>query len=400
MKLSGNPRTQDSYVPTGRIWPSGDFSVGFRRVAGDQDARLDLRSEERRIDDGEYVGLPGDWEYLGRGRTAVMPGALSASEKAECNAAHGGDSPLTLANVRNSHTAFWAGHRPVVALALAGWLALSLTRFSAPQRGLKGITGYGKNVIKSACTLIAGKHSNRRTTFCTVTMPEMPMHLRKELARCWPEYCRQLLQWLSRRLERQGLVPAIASVTEIQPNRLEETGEAYLHLHLVWGNKMARAGHWAVSANEIRAWSEDFLKRRGLFPDHSFVRCNVQPIRKSAAGYMAKYMSKGVSELAAMAEDLGWEAIPSQWWNMTKAARDWVKAELAHGDDVGAVLLATVDAIFSKSVPFQDVMFSLHEVMLEWDGHSVGVGWRGALRPGYRNELLQMLDSPVPMLAS
>lgn len=397
--LRGTPHRYDSYVPTGRIWPSGDFSMGYRRVDGDARGHLDLRGEKRRIDDGDYCGLPENYEYLGRGRVARHEPGMSASELLDANAFHEnvncgdrGEASLTLANVRNSHTGIFCGYPLAMARSLAGWLALILPRCHRPQYGLKGMTGYGKKMVRSAATLIERWATRRRTTFCTISMPDLPQSQRVQLAEIWPEYVRQLIQFLVRRLERQGLPSAVCSVSEVQPKRLEGGGQAYLHLHLVWPNRRARYGSWAVSALEIRAWSESFLKRNGLFPDGAWVRCNVQPVKKSAAGYLSKYMSKGSSDIAAMAQDLGWEAIPRQWWNMSRAARDLVKSELAHGDDVGRLILATVNGIFSGHLPFQDCLWALHEVMLDIDGVPRGVGWRGAMKERYRKDLLAMLD--------
>lgn len=373
MALRGNPKTCDTYVPTGRIWPCGDFSVGYRRVEGDGAARIDDRSHCDRIDAGDYV-LPGDdWEHGPHGFPRPMPGIMSASEKAACDRFHegvaDGAKPLTLAIVPNSHT---PKNRP-------------------EKYGKNGITGYGKRMIKSAATLIQKRFTRQRTTFCTISMPQLPENLRAELARCWPEYVRQLVQYLNRQLERQGLPPAVCSVTEVQPKRLEQYGEAYLHLHLVWGNKMARSGHWAIAPADVRSWSERFLRKRGLWNDAAWVRVNVQPVKKSAAAYLAKYMSKGVSEIEALAEDLGWDAVPSQWWNMSKYTRDWVKAELVEGDVVGHLLLASVEMLF-RCGGWHDMFHSLHEAVLEWDGRTTGVGWFGCLRESYRNELLLELD--------
>lgn len=402
MKLSlrGTPHRYDSYVPTGRIWPSGDFSMGYRRVAGDARGRLDLRSEVRRIDDGDYRGLPENYEYLGRGHVVRHEPGMSASDLLDADAFHenvncgvGGATPLTLANVRNSHTGIFCGYPPALARSLAGWLALIVPKGHRPQYGLKGMTGYGKKMVRSAATLIERWASRRRTTFCTISMPDLPQEKRVRLAELWPEYLRQLIQFLVRRLERQGLPSAVCSVTEVQPKRLADGGRAYLHLHLVWPNRRARYGNWAVSALAVRAWSECFLERNGLFPDGAWVRCNVQPVKKSAVGYLSKYMSKGLNDIAAMAQDLGWGAIPKQWWNMSKAARDMVKSELAHGDDVGRLILATVNGIFSGQLPFRDCLWALHEVMLNIDGTPRGVGWRGAMKEGYRKDLLALLDT-------
>lgn len=406
MQLLGFPSRHSSYVPTGKIWPCGDFSLGYRAVPGDDRIDWDRRSEAQKIDDGDYARLPEGWEYLGRGRVAQMPGAMTPSERLECDrfhqnvgAADGGDSSLTLAYLPNSHIAFWVGMKRPVALALGGWLYLAACRFRAP-RGRKGITGHGRKMVKSAATLIQRRFTARRTTFCTVSMPVLPQSHRAELAKCWPELLRQLLQWIGRRLATQGLSPAIASVTEIQPKRLAGYGEAYLHLHLVWGNRMARSGNWALSAVDVRAWCERFLRKRGIWTDGAWVRVNVQPVKSTAAGYLAKYMSKGSAEIAQFAEDLGWDSIPSQWWNLSGYARSWVKSELATGDDVGQLLRSTVNAIFADVLPFSECLFSLAEVIMIIDGVPRGVGWRGVMRESYRKDLLSLLDRESPVLAS
>lgn len=372
MPVSPTPRYE--YVPSGKIWPSGDFSCGRRRVDWAGGGKPDLRGELRRIDDGDYLNLPDGWEYRGRGRVAFDPdydGRVRWSDADAWIPATGGGPavPLTLASVPNSHT---ASKRP-------------------ERYGRNGITGLGKKMVKSAATLIQRKYGASRTTFCTISFPALPKNLRAELARCWPELLRQLVQWLSRRLGMRGVGSEVCSVTEIQPKRLEECGEAYLHLHLIWGNQWARAGNWAVSANQCRAWVESFLIRKGLWLDDSWVRVNVQPVYKSAAAYLAKYMSKGTSEIEAMAADLGWDVIPSQWWNMSKAARDWVKRETVSGRSVGELLEGAICGLFEFG-GWYEMFWSLHEAMLDLGSRRVGVGWYGCLRESFRQDLLQLLD--------
>lgn len=374
MRLHGKPIRSDSYIPTGRLWPSGDFSVGFRRVEGDRRARVDTRNTGQMIDDGD-MALPDDrWGYGRYGVPRLVeplaPGERWADADAWAVEPGGAATPLTLANLSNSHKG----------VARRG------------QYGLKGMTGYGKKMVRSAATMIQRWAKPGRTTFCTISLPDCSKDQRVGIATAWPEYLRQLIQWLVRRLESLGLPPAVCSVSEIQPKRLKDGGRAYLHLHLVWPNHPARCGNWACDAREIRAWSESFMIRRGLLPDGGWVRVNVQPVRKSAGGYLSKYMSKGAPEIAAMAEDLGIEAIPRQWWNLSKTARDWVKGEMVHGDNVGALVLALVDAVFARAVEFRRVFYSLHEVVLELDGLTRGVGWRGAMTELGRKELLSLLD--------
>jgi len=349
MKLVGSPRSFAELIPTGRIWPSGDFGLGTRR--SEPDSRVSLDSMEHWHQTGALEPL----EAGAVGRYGIpLPGSEVGAE------------PLNLTSAPNSH--------------------------SAPEprakRGLKGITGYGKKMIKSALALLE-RPKTYRLTFCTITMPTLPLEGRQSLAGCWPEFLRQLLQHLSRILERQGLPTVIVSATEIQPQRLTNGHEGYLHLHLVWPNIQARYGSWAVDALEFRSWCESFLDARGLLPSGGWVNVNVQRVKKSAAGYIAKYISKGGDVLQAFIDDLGVEAVPSTWWNMTKTARDSVKANMLEGDSVGQLLRTVVDYTFDCD-DFGAFVYLRHAEMF-YDGRLITIGWYGVLTEDARRQLTSML---------
>jgi len=349
MELRGTPTKNSTYVPTGKIWPSGDFSVGYRKVAGDD--RVEFDTMEQWYQTGA-LDCPPDKEV---GRYGVPVPAPDGAE------------PLNLTNVLNSH-------KPPKA---------------KKQRGLGGITSYGRKMVKSACTLL-DELPSRRLTFCTVTMPSLPPEQRRELAECWPEYLRQALQYLSRQLSRSGLAPLIASASEIQPGRLEADKEAYLHLHLCWPNVWAKAGNWAVDVKEFRSWSEKFLRNRGLLPDGGWVNVNVQQVKKSCAAYLGKYMSKGSDIIAQAVEDLGESAIPRQWWNLTKPMRDMVLSGLRTGDDVGQMILNIVDYAFDCN-DF-DAFWALRHCEMEYDGRLINTGWRGVFKRDLLRELQAMFS--------
>jgi hypothetical protein len=284
--------------------------------------------------------------------------------------------------------------QPIAEAAWAASLNLTAARnshsgASRPEKyGKTGITGYGQKMVKSAATLIQ-KMPGKRTTFATVTMPSLAPQLRRELALAWPELLRQLIQWLSRRLKAQGLPALICSATEIQPGRLSEYREAYLHLHLVWPNHHVAFGHWAVDVFEMRTWISEFLQRRGIWEVDSWVNVNVQRVKKSAAGYLAKYMSKGVDEIEAFAADCGWDAVPSQWWNLSKPARDLVKKYTCEGLATGRLLRDVID--FALDNCEIDQFHVLKPAVLEWEGRPRIVGWFGAFKESSRKKLVSMI---------
>ncbi len=379
MQLSPQTSRHATYVPTGRIWPSGDFSFGYRKIPGNE--RVDYRSHVAQIDGGSLAcpvapgwsigpyGFPMvddallDRDVLSEGLSVVAEGEL---HRAMAGAAWA--DQLDLTTPPNSHS---PGKRP-------------------EKYGKAGITGYGRKMVKSAATLIQ-KMPGKRITFATVTMPALPQHLRRDLALAWPELIRQLIQRLSRLLKSQGLPALICSVSEIQPGRLERYGEAYLHLHLVWLNHAAKHGNWAVDVAGLRAWVSEFLQKRGLWCDGAWVNIDTQRVKKTAAGYLAKYMSKGVDEIERFAADCGWDAVPGQWWNLSKPARDLVKKFTCSGDVVGRLL----ESIVHYALDCQELaqFHVLQPAVVSWDGCERIAGWFGVVTSEFRRDLLGMLAS-------
>lgn len=371
--------TQYDYFPSGTLWPSGDFSYGYKKVLWGDAASMEgpqWNPDSYKGEAPDYVPTTEaiqQWITSPEARVHVYQEMQAAWENpAALDDPLGSDDarpwPFDLTSARNSHRAV---KRP-------------------EKYGKKGITGFGRNMVKSAATLIQ-KMPGKRTTFATVTMPVLPAPLRRELAMVWPEFVRQLQQTLSRWLKRQGLPALIASCSEIQQGRLENHKEAYLHLHLVWPNHWARYGNWAIDVSELRAWCSEFLQKRGLWADGAWVNVDTQQVRKSAAGYLSKYMSKGVSAIEEFAADCGWDAVPGQWWNLTKPARDLVKKYTRKGQDTGEILQMCVEYVLSTG-DMRGVSV-LSECTIEIDGHTFGVGWRGRLEDSCRRDLVRLIDA-------
>lgn len=351
--------TKYDYIPVGTVWPSGDFSVGSKRVDWYGPHHRDKRTIQQAYDESqsglwtlgsmlqhETYAYPGGWaDALDAEHFWENPGELP---EGEC-------CPLNLTDAPNSHK---ASKRP-------------------PSYGRQGMTGYGKKMVRSACAILERRYKGR-LTFATVTMPTLPPEQRKAMAECWPEFVRQALQWLSRQLQRQQLPKAVCSVTEIQTSRLQAGNGGYLHLHMVWPNRIARKGCWAVDVLEFRAWAESFWIRRGIWEDGAWVNVNTQRVEVSAAAYLSKYMSKGGDALEEFVAENGWEACPGQWWNLTKPVRDAVKAEVVKGQAVGEWLLAMVD----YALEFCDgsAFWSLRTVDMEYDDRFITVGYCGILK--------------------
>lgn len=323
----------------GRIWPNGNFSLGLGPVG---QAALELEEEGQ--------------------------GNLSRWDKGACL----GDTVarLTSSNALNSHA----------------------EREPPPPRGLKGITGFGQQMLRSACYLLERDYGKKDLCFATLTVPALPKGARFLLAQNWSELVRQLLQWVSRQLMKSGRPTKVAGCTEVQSGRLARTGEGYLHLHLVWPAHSNCAGRrWAVEWADLRDWWERALVRFSCceLPHHP--RVEVAPVRKSAERYMGKYLSKGSGEcLEQYVADLGECSVPPAWWFMTGEMRQQVKTETACGPNAGTLL----DAVIQLALENGDLVdFEwIRPVMVTFTDRPVHIGWCGRLKPHLREDLLTFMS--------
>jgi hypothetical protein len=334
LNIGGILNRGNARYPSGRIWPDGTFSLGY--VAPRQDERLDDREPG--------YSHPGDDDNAAR-------------------------APLDLRDVPNSDKA----PRSLLSAGPDG----SKGTKRPETYGRKGMTGYGRNMIRSVGALIDRFYPNHRVTFATITMPELPQRERTELARAWPRLVNELQKWLKRRLEKKGLPQVVLSVSEIQTGRLEAHEEAYLHLHLLWLNAPGRAGNWSVDVLDLRAWLENWLIRNGLWNNDSHVNVDTRSVKGEKSRYLAKYCSKGSDEIEKFASEHGWECIPSQWWNVTNVARDWVKTYTVKGREAGEFLDCLINETFDSG-EFSHLHY-LYHIDIEVNGRALNVGWRGGL---------------------
>lgn len=58
--------------------------------------------------------------------------------------------------------------------------------------------------------------------------------------------------------------------------------------------------------------------------------CNVQRVKKSAVGYLGKYMSKSGKEIAALIENGHSEQLPSTWVCITAPVKRWIAKSIIY----------------------------------------------------------------------
>lgn len=358
-RLGSYKQSSQTIVPSGRLWPNGEFSVGYARV-------------------GEETDRSGEWRWTGEGRfmtaeevDAKLQACLELVDAMEGFYSMHADlaaSGLTLSNV-------WNSHRPP----------------SARKNGLKGLTGNGAKMLRSACYLLEERLGKEDCVMITLTVPTLGHDARKRLAESWGKVTNRLVQYLSRELLSAGRQPVIAGCVEIQTARLARYRQGYLHLHLVCPAHANTGGRWAISAEKLRTWWQECLERTvGQAMPH-LPRVETAIVEKSVEGYLGKYLSKGTGDdLAAFIGDLGETAVPGQWWFMSAAMRGAVKSETSEGRNAGAILDSLVNYLLEQGTG--EGFEYIRHIDCMMNGLPVTVGYVGRLSPSLRDEIRLFLS--------
>lgn len=247
--------------PTGRLWPNGEFTVGYAPCGG-----------------------------------------MEVLESAEEYAAKW-TPPLGSSIPSNSHR-----HRDG----------------GAAKRGTKGLTSHGKRVLRNAAWRMQRLYGKRSLSFVTLTLPSLSYEEYWNLSTCWSEVVRVFFQKISRALDRKGLPSCYLSCTELQPERTQRDEVPALHLHFVVVGRWRGRGAWAFTPKFFRdSWAE-VLELYVGHPVVRDALENVQMVKKDVSAYLAKYMSKGVSMASPPRSDgTGW-SLPTCWYNCSIKLRRWV----------------------------------------------------------------------------
>ena len=215
-------------------------------------------------------------------------------------------------------------------------------KLSQPKKryGQNGISRDGKKAVRNGCSLLERQYKGR-IGLCTVTLPSEVQGLDKSdlwfISQQWAIFKKRFLQEFKRLLKRKGAPTEAISCTEIQEKRFRNRGEMAPHLHICYVAKPTnRAGNYYVSPSEVRGIVKrvifNMLDREGITakgielpPINCNNSVNLQIIKKSAANYLSKYMSKGGEILDEIKEAGLGGAIPTQWWSPIGGMREWIK---------------------------------------------------------------------------
>lgn len=282
---------------SGRIFPSGDFSVGicpapkqrpadeeYERTRGRMTRRV-IRWQEKGIDYHEVNYAP---------NTCVS------------------HPPNLVSGTKSAHRGKYGGN---------------------------GITSYGKKMVRSGAKILQEEWGLKCTGFGTLTLPSFSVEQMHLIATNWGLLVKRFFEEFKREQRRHGADERYVCVTEIQEERWSKSRELGLHIHFVYqARKVSRGADWSISANWVRrVWRSILANRLGVsFADIPVPRCQLELVRKDAAGYLGKYMSKGGKTLARIKEVVSTLALPSQWWGCDASTRRDIKGRVIRLDSVCA----------------------------------------------------------------
>ena len=302
------PQVRPGREISGRIFPNGEFGVGYipHRGISAQDRRYeeDCRYAENNAEIVPDVQISPDGESFTYGRK-IIPGF------------------------------------PPPKLGLGAEL-------SQPSRkyGLKGITTYGRKMVRNAGHVMEvaqrGRH-NRFMQMGTLTLPAYCRATMRLICSNWAIIVKRFFQECKRLYARYRYQFNYVSVTEIQPSRLQSRHEVGLHIHFLFCAIRLGRGKWIMSDTWVRHTWQRILNTYVGCREQSFLpNYRRERVSRSAAAYLAKYMSKGGEEIKQVLKEFGEDWLPSQWWSMDSITRKCIEKHTIRSRDTEAEKLLVI----------------------------------------------------------
>lgn len=207
------------------------------------------------------------------------------------------------------------------------------------KRGVKGITTYGKKMVKSAAVLLERQLGRRCLMFGTATLPALTPEEFILVCESWSELTRQFFQELQRLLARRGLSTDYVQVTELQEERFLKWGQIAPHLHWVCQSRETPYEDYAIKPDEIRRlWERLLSNLLGRRVDGK-AATRIEAPKKPVGKELGKYMSKGGKLVYAIECEGRENELPSAWWGASKELKRAVKESIVELTDHRALYL-------------------------------------------------------------
>lgn len=179
--------------------------------------------------------------------------------------------------------------------------------------------------IRNAGYLLEQMYGKDNLSFLTLTVPNLPSDDLNRVTENWGRLVDQFLKWLRSVLEVKGIPFEYVYCTEIQTKRLEKHGQFALHIHLLFRGRRNTRSPWAVTPKAVRkAWVR-CLKSVCVNDFEQRALENLQRIKRSASGYLSKYLSKGSTSSIGGHTEKNIPTFKGHWGGMARRLRDLIK---------------------------------------------------------------------------
>lgn len=304
--IGNRPLAGSERAVSGVIRPNGSGSFGFCRRKGELKRERTLQCDRKaKILGVNYL----DWDKF--------PGEQNTTRVVTCYKKIDGRIPLTLSE--------------------------PLMGRKKKKRVAAGLTRHGIRTIESGLALMERKYGVRGLGFYTLTCPFDKTEDINRFNAAFPTIVKRTLESIKRYYEKASKKFSYVGVHEIQAARFARSRKQCLHFHFVAPCRSGRGNGFVCNSEQIRDWYQGAI--RSALPDIDVPspRVGVEVCRKSAASYIAKYYSKGVSSCS------GGTAITEQielssWYVVCRGV---LRATKKAGYNVDS---AIADAVYSHNI--------------------------------------------------
>jgi len=161
------------------------------------------------------------------------------------------------------------------------------------KRGSKGINARQRDILCWGAATLERVYNRTNLSFLTLTLPELSPEDLANVQEGWSDIVNRVQLRIKEKLHGMGIETAIVGCVEIQLERFENSGRVYPHLHLVFRGRRDDRSDWAIKPHQFRQlWRRCVSKFLGTTEYSWSASENVQQVKQSVAGYLAKYVSK------------------------------------------------------------------------------------------------------------
>lgn len=259
---------------------------------------------------------------------------------------------------------------------------------SRSPRGFRGINWGQRDRLSWSVGLLERRVGKKRLSFLTLTLPNLRPSDRDIVRSHWAEVVNRFIIYLKRSLKYRGIQTPVIGATEIQTKRSAAEGWAVPHLHLVFQGRRHHRSCWAVTSNVVRKhWKAALEQVTGLDMGDCEAVENIQQVRKSAAGYLSKYLSKCASKQERDQDWYDWH--PSDWVVLGRKIRQGYNTLTLRSQSL-------VDSLLEKLLgQSSEYPAWLRPIEVQWQGSIARLGWVGKaswLATSYEQTLILLPD--------